>query len=109
MKRTLPSSTTTLPAGFQDVVGGEVSSDTEADPEGSGSCGILGDGPAEEGVANVVGERVAAVPGGVVSLPVVAYCFSRASHLASLSCKSWFGLLRLRAGAGVEGVHVTLA
>lgn len=90
-------------------MGGEVSSDTEADPEGNGSCGILGDGPAEEGVAKVVGERVAAVPGGVVSLPVVAYCFSRASHLASLSCKSWFGLLRLRAGAGVEGVHVTLA
>jgi len=65
---------------------------------------MLGEGPVDEGVLKVGGEWAL---GGVAE--AVAYCFNRASHLANLSCKSWFGLLLLRAGAGVEGVHVTFA
>lgn len=39
----------------------------------------------------------------------VAYSESNSSQRANLCCKSWFGLLLLRAGAGVLGVHATLA
>lgn len=39
----------------------------------------------------------------------VAYSDSNSSHRASLCCRSWFGRLLLRAGAGVLGVQATLA
>ena len=38
-----------------------------------------------------------------------AYCFNSCSQRASRSWRSWFGRLRLRAGAGVLGVQVTFA
>lgn len=38
-----------------------------------------------------------------------AYSFRSSSHRANLSCRSWLGRRRLRAGAGVLGVHLTFA
>jgi len=42
---------------------------------------------------------------GLSGFPAAPYSFSISSQRASLSCRSWLGRLRLRAGAGVLGMH----
>lgn len=57
-------------------------------------------------VEGTEGEGLGEVLGGE---PPVAYCFKSSSHRARRSWRSWLGRRRLRAGAGVLGVHVTPA
>lgn len=46
---------------------------------------------------------------GLEAPMLLAYCLRSSSHLARRSWRSWFGRLLLRGGAGVLGVHGTLA
>lgn len=84
MNRTPPSSSTSFPAGFHFGKG----SSSSGMRSGFGDGGFAGGG--EAGFA-------------------VAYSFNSSSHRARRSWRSWFGLRRLRAGAGVLGVQVTFA
>lgn len=87
MKRKPPSSSTSLPAGFHFCKGSS----------NSGTPSTL----ARLGEGDLAGEGEAGF--------AVAYSFKSSSHRARRSCRSWLGLRRFRAGAGVLGVHVTLA
>lgn len=87
MKRRPPSSSMSWPAGFHFAAGSV----------NSGGCSSL----ARLGSGELAGEG----EGGFAE----AYSFKSSSHRARRSWRSWFGLLRFRAGAGVLGVHVTFA
>lgn len=87
MKRRPPSSSISWPAGFH-FAAGSVNSGGRSSLARLGSGELAGEG--EGGFAE-------------------AYSFKSSSHRARRSWRSWFGLLRFRAGAGVLGVHVTFA
>lgn len=87
MKRKPPSSSISWPAGFHFVAG-------SVNSGGRSSLARFGEG-------ELAGEG----EGGFAE----AYSFKSSSHRARRSWRSWFGLLRFRAGAGVLGVHVTFA
>lgn len=70
-------------------------------------------GVSTDSFLGVTDAGAAAVDGGLDAVlggePPVAYCLRSSSHRARRSWRSWFGRRRLRAGAGVLGVHVTPA
>lgn len=67
----------------------------------------FGRGSCSSGMPSGFGEGGFA-DGGEAGL-TLAYSFKSSSHRARRSCRSWLGRRRFRAGAGVLGVHVTLA
>jgi hypothetical protein len=76
------------------------------------AAGASDDGTFElEGVAGNGGSGrwVGGAGGAGIGTDPLAYCLSSSSHRARRSWRSWFGRRRLRAGAGVLGVQVTLA
>jgi hypothetical protein len=90
MNRTPPSSVTTVPAGNH--LADEL-------PLPRVEAGVPAEKPFDE----------LACATGVAGAEPVAYCLRSSSQRASRSWRSWLGRRRLRAGAGVLGVHVTPA